>query len=288
MVKPLTFKGDKKSKKRKLLHTDEGEKFGEGETLSGSTALTQQNASLETDEDDSWVSAEEVTDITGPIIITLASKVPKCLACDANGKVFPSELENVVEGDLRTAEPHDVRQVWIANRAAGTETFSLKGHHGRSVETSDSMLYTYSHLASYLSCDKFGLLYATREAISPEESFSCIPIPDETGAFNIQTVHGNYLTLSDTSDPAEIRGDAEAVSSQTKSRIRMQARFKPKLKKDKEQRVREKITKKELEEAAGRSLEMNEVKTLKRARLQGNYHEAMLDVRAKGKHDKYT
>ena len=68
----------------------------------------------------------------------------------------------------------------------------------------------------------------------------------------------------------------------------MQARFKPKLKKDKEQRIREKITKKELEEAAGRSLEVNEVKTLKRARLQGNYHEAMLDVRAKGKHDKYS
>lgn len=68
----------------------------------------------------------------------------------------------------------------------------------------------------------------------------------------------------------------------------MQARFKLKLKKDKEQKVREKISKKELEEAAGRSLEDNEVKVLKRARVQGNYHEAMLDVRAKGKHDKYS
>ena len=143
MVKPLTFKGDKKSKKRKISHTDESEKFGEEKTPSDSTALTQQNASLETDEDDSWVSAEDVTDITGPIIITLASEVPKCIACDANGKVFPSELENVVEGDPKTAEPHDVRQVWIANRAAGTETFSLKGHHGRCVENFDSMFYTY-------------------------------------------------------------------------------------------------------------------------------------------------
>ena len=110
--------------------------LGEGRSLSDSKALTKEIVASETDEDDNWVSAEDVADIRGPIIITLASSVPMCIACDANGKVFPSELENVVEGDLRTAEPHDVRQVWIANRAAGTDTFSLKGHHGRFVETS--------------------------------------------------------------------------------------------------------------------------------------------------------
>lgn len=133
MVKPLSFKGDKKSKKRKVAHVDEGEKHGEGEIVKDSKTFTKQTDATETDEDDNWVTAEEVTDITGPIIITFASDAPVCLACDANGKVFPSELENVVEGDVRTAEPHDVRQVWIANRAAGTEAFSFKGHHGRFV-----------------------------------------------------------------------------------------------------------------------------------------------------------
>ena len=143
--------------------------------------------------------------------------------------------------------------------------------------------------SSYLSWgDKFGVMYAIREAISPEESFLCIPSPDEVGIFSIQTVQGRYVALANHSNTVDIRGDAESVSSQTKSRIRMQARFKPKLKKDKEQKVREKISKKELEEAAGRSLEEDEVRTLKRARVQGDYHEAMLDVRAKGKHDKYS
>lgn len=77
------------------------------------------------------VTAEAPTDVTGPIIFALPSVGPTCIACDANGKVFASELENLVEGDLDTAEPHDVRQVWIASRVAGTEEIGFKGHHGR-------------------------------------------------------------------------------------------------------------------------------------------------------------
>ena len=68
----------------------------------------------------------------------------------------------------------------------------------------------------------------------------------------------------------------------------MQARFKPKLKASKEARSKEKISRKELEEAAGRTLNDDEVRKLKKARVSGDYHEAMLDLRAKGKHDKYS
>ena len=123
MVKPLAFKGDKKSKKRKAPHPDNGS-APEDETR----AL---KSKLEVEEDDSWVTAEVAGDVTGPIIFALPTVKPTCLACDANGKVFASELENIVEGDLATAEPHDVRQVWIASRVAGTDEISFKGHHGR-------------------------------------------------------------------------------------------------------------------------------------------------------------
>lgn len=68
----------------------------------------------------------------------------------------------------------------------------------------------------------------------------------------------------------------------------MQARFKPKLKRGKEDKAREKISRKELEEAVGRKLEDDEVRKLKRARREGNYHEALLDVKVKSKHDKYS
>ena len=124
MVKPLAFKGDKKSRKRKAPHSESTE---EGE----SKALTVQGTTAETEEDDSWVTAEVPTDITGPVVFVLPAVKPTCVACDANGKVFASELENIVEGDLATAEPHDVRQVWIASRVAGAEEISFKGHHQR-------------------------------------------------------------------------------------------------------------------------------------------------------------
>ena len=143
-------------------------------------------------------------------------------------------------------------------------------------------------VSSYLSCDKIGLLSATREAISPEESFLCIPSPDTPGTFCVQTVRENFLALvADTKVP-EIRGDAESVSFNTTLRIRMQARFKPRLKANKESKTREKVSRKELEEVVGRKLEEDEVRRLKKARVQGDYHEAILDVRVKGKHDKYS
>jgi len=68
----------------------------------------------------------------------------------------------------------------------------------------------------------------------------------------------------------------------------MQARFKPKLKANKEEKGRQKISRKELEEAVGRRLEDEEVRVLKKARREGDYHEKLLLVKVKSKHDKYS
>ncbi len=124
MVKPLAFKGDKKSRKRKALYSDSS-------TEVDSKALLVRSTTTEAGDDDTWVTAEAATDLTGPVILIFPSAKPSCLACDANGKVYPSGLENMVEDDVATAEPHDVRQVFIASRVAGTDEISLKGHHGR-------------------------------------------------------------------------------------------------------------------------------------------------------------
>lgn len=142
--------------------------------------------------------------------------------------------------------------------------------------------------SSYLSCDKLGILSASREAISPEESFLCIPSPETPESFSVQTVREKFLTIVEESKTPEIRGDADSISYNTTFRIRMQARFKPRLKANKESKTKEKVSRKELEEAVGRKLEEDEIKRLKRARVQGDYHEAILDVRVKGKHDKYS
>lgn len=132
MPTPLHFKGDKKAKKRKRVPELDDAAVEAKYSKSATTTSSADKDSASTD-DDSWVTADVPTDISGPILIVLPTEQPTCLACDANGSVFTSAIENFVDGDPATAEPHDVRQVWVANRVAGTENLSLKGHHGRYV-----------------------------------------------------------------------------------------------------------------------------------------------------------
>jgi protein FRG1 len=124
MVKPLIFKGEKKPKKRKRaeagLDADSG--------LSG----PKRSAAEDLENDDSWVSADAPTDVAGPVMIVLpTAPKPSALSCDANGKVFALEVENIVDNNPGSAEPHDVRQVWVANKVAGTENFRFKGENGK-------------------------------------------------------------------------------------------------------------------------------------------------------------
>ena len=265
MVKALSFKGDKRpAKKRKRAHDGDDD-----------SALSKQlipAADAEPEEDDNWVSADALTDISGPVMLVLPTEPVTCLATDSMGKVFSSPIENMVEDQPASAEPHLVSQVWIATRVVGSEgDFTLKGHHGR-----------------YLGCDKYGICTAMREAISPEETFKLSPVESELGMFSVQTMRSTYLSADSDKSPPQVRGDAEEATEAGHVRLRMQARFKPKHKVEKAEKVRAKISRKELEDEVGRRLEDDEVKKLKRARRDGNYHEAMLDVKVKGKHDKFA
>ena len=264
MVKPLAFKGDKKPKKRKVVALEDNQDDVQIEKLGTPAAIDQVD-------DDSWVTAETPNDLSGPVMIILPSSKPFCIACDANGKVFASQIENILDDDPATAEPHDVRQVWMISKISETDQVTFKGHHGR-----------------YLSCSKTGLLSATGEAISPEETFQCILSPDVHASFSIQTIREHYINFIEDLKTDGLRGDAESISFATTFRIRMQARFKPRIKASREQKTKERISRRELEDIVGRRLEDDEVRRLKKARVHGQFHEAILDVRVKGKHDKYT
>ncbi|TDZ60558.1 Protein frg1 [Colletotrichum trifolii] len=271
MVKPLSFKGDKKPKKRKRTDAEAQDRDAPAGQVARTAAAPAEED--EAENDDSWVSADAVTDVVGPVMFVLPTEPPAALACDANGKVFTLGIENIVEANAATAEPHDVRQVWVANRIAGTEQFRFKGHHGK-----------------YLGCDKNGTLSATSAAVSPLESFNVIATADTPGTFQLQTLRDTFLSVKPPKPnvtTSDVRGDEENIAFNTTWRIRMQARFKPRLKASKEEKAREKISRKELEEAVGRRLDDDEVKTLKRARREGDYHEKLLMVKVKGKHDKY-
>jgi protein FRG1 len=117
-----------------------------------------------------------------------------------------------------------------------------------------------------------------------------IPTTDTPGTYQLQTLRETFLTVKESTKAnagPEVRGDATEVNFDTTFRIRMQARFKPKLKASKEEKAKEKISRKELEEAVGRRLEEDEVRILKKARREGDYHEQILMLKVKNKHDKY-
>ncbi|KAH7313532.1 FRG1-like family-domain-containing protein [Stachybotrys elegans] len=268
MVKPLSFKGDKKVKKRKRTDAD-------ASAAAESSASAVVKADEEVDNDDTWVSADVPSDLAGPVMIVLPTETPSALACDPNGTVFASPVENIVDGNPATAEPSDVRQVWVVSRVAGTEQFRFKNTYGKS-----------------LSCDEIGRLSAKQEAVGPPECFTVLPTPDTPGTLQIQTWREGFLSAKETTTAkgkaaVEIRGDGEAVAFSTTLRVRMQARYKPRIRASRAEKALAKISRRELEDAAGRRLEEDEVRTLKKARREGTYHEAMLNIRSKSKHDKF-
>ena len=310
MLKPLSFKGDAPHKKKKRKRTEEPD--------SASIAPLGAGAG---EDDEAWVAAEAASDLAGPVLLVLPppqrsssreSEPPSvtCVACDANGTVFASPLTNMDEDADPgvTAEPHDVRQVWVASRVAGTGdgVVSLKGHHGK-----------------YLSADRFGFLSANREAISFEEQFAFEPatsdapandatqLPpaaagdaaDETptvaavsivipGAFRVKTARDTYLagvSVATGTSGSTLRADAEDVKGAAVVRVRMQARFKPREQAVKAAtKAKERVSRLELERLVGRKLDDEQVKRLKRARKEGDWHEAVLDARVGGKHDKFA
>ncbi|PYH41436.1 uncharacterized protein BP01DRAFT_360411 [Aspergillus saccharolyticus JOP 1030-1] len=283
MVKPLTFKGDKPKTKKRKADTSLPTSTSKKPTTDPNTAENiPQALEDENPEDQSWVSADAPSDIAGPVLLVLPSQPPTCIASDAHGNVFASELENLIEGDPSTAEPHDVRQVWVATKVAGVEGWSFKGSHGR-----------------YLSSDKHGILSATASAVSHYETFN-VHSAAVPSTFSIQTgtsesEESTFISVAEVPSRTtasgvklEVRGDTGTLSADTSLRVRMQARFKPKIKASKEIKAREKISRKELEGIVGRRLEEDEVKRLRKARKEGDFHEVVLDVKVRGKHDKYA
>jgi protein FRG1 len=280
-VKPLSFKGDKKTKKRKHCDTDAPHPAN-----AASTALT--TTQQEDEDDTAWVTPDAASDLAGPTLLVLPTQPPTCLASDANGSVFASRIENMIENSIETAEPHDVRQVWVSGSVAGSKDVSFKGSHG-----------------GYLSCNSLGVLSAMREARGIEEGFVVEAVKGDekvrwrlkTAASKSETGGEMYLCAKvlgfgggeeKKKVEIDIRGDAEGNDASTEIILKMQARFKPRLKLVKENKANEKVSRQELERVVGRRLEEDEVRRLKRAKKEGRYHEEILDVRVRGKHDKFA
>ncbi|KAF4550562.1 FRG1-like domain-containing protein [Elsinoe fawcettii] len=293
MPKALSFKGDPKPKKRKRAP-------------SPSTTSVDPTYASEPQQENDWVLAESASEISGPVLLVFATSTPtSCLASDANGVVYASKVENIVEGSPASAEPSEVRQVWVATCVAGSDEVSFKGSHGR-----------------YLGVDKDGRASAVREARGVEEGFVLVPttagpaeedpegddgrkkeeeeqdegsdglqLDTSAATFHLKTFKSMYLSAAPSPlDPDKIiiQAKKDKLTKESAVIVRMQAKFKPKLEQAKKEKAYEKIGRAQIEREAGRTLTDDEVKRLKKARKRGTYHEEMLDVRAKGKHDKFA
>jgi protein FRG1 len=158
MVTKLKFKGEKHKKRKRDEDDPENQR------------ISHQNDN----NDEGWVDAESLDDIsTGPLFITFASSPPIAVASDPIGKIYASVLKVSDEADLGNAEPNDVRQVWIATRLTESSKISLKTPNGK-----------------FLSCDKVGILSASKEAIGPQEEWQ--PLQREDG-WAFQNVYEHFL-----------------------------------------------------------------------------------------------
>ncbi|KAI5781837.1 FRG1-like family-domain-containing protein [Geopyxis carbonaria] len=281
MVKALRFKGDKKAKKRKRAAPADGDPDSDSGTApkAAKPDTSSTNTGAADDEEEGWVDSDCLEDLTGPLLFAFAAATPICLAADAAGKVFASPLTTCEGEDLSTAAPTDVQQVWVVAPVYGTTTgkVSFRAHTGR-----------------YLSCDKHGLLTATREAIGPEEEFALVRSTLGGARWAVQTCRDLFVAVDEVAagGAVAVRGDAAEVGFAQTWTVRLQKRNKKRGKGGKggEKGVmKDRATRKELEELAGVSLTDEQVKMLRRAKREGGLHEALLDVRVKhGKHDKFA
>lgn len=143
------------------------------------------------------------------------------------------------------------------------------------------------------------MLSASSAAVGIYETFIPIQSADTPGTFSLQIAGGDleqFISFSEKESKTkegkasvQIRGDETTLGFATTLRIRMQSKFKPSVKASREKKATHaRISRLELEQIVGRRLDDEDVKRLKKARKEGTFHEEVLDVRVKGKHDKFA
>ncbi|KAK9455712.1 hypothetical protein V1511DRAFT_458318 [Dipodascopsis uninucleata] len=231
MVSKLTFKNDKSTKKRKRDHRPTEKSDQEKSSQENGAKISNKE---DDGEEQTWVSATSVDDLNGPCMIILNDSQRMCMASDASGKIFATQISSM--------EPTSVQQVFVIGRAVQSDQFTLK-----------------SYLGKYVSISKYGSCEATSEAIGPEERMEIEK--KETGdGWMVRSVWDRYISIKNR----EVRCDSDDSRFQETFVIRVQARFRKrqtKAARDGEQSIRTS----ELERLVGASLTSEQIRTLKQA-----------------------
>ncbi|CAE6528582.1 unnamed protein product [Rhizoctonia solani] len=269
--KRLAFKGEKKSKKRKVREVEEQ---GEGDIDPGT-----------------WVQPETPEQVLGPTFIVHDSGTPTCVGFDSTrNRINIQTLSSASSSSGETSKPlsivpTEVHQVWVATRVAGSLTINLRTPEGK-----------------FLSCDSLGLVSADREARGPQEEFTpeILSEADEEGNHMVafKNIYEKYIGVDEVAGgQTTLRGDSETVGFNERFWVRVQYEYKRKAAEE-DRKKAGKTRPQEIDEVgsnhtfqawgAGRSITSEEdSKALKKARKAGTLTEALLDRRIKLKSDRF-
>lgn len=264
-----------------------------------------------------WVPVEAPDELNGPAFvykkledgkgITLSFNEPLSLV--ETSQVAPPELpSHLLEDGAMVAgadlAPQHVHQVWVANKLAELEQWTLKSASG-----------------TFLACDRYGSVTATNEARGPHEEWvvkqvdvaharpSDAPLPSNVvlgprRGFAFQSTHGGWLALDLSTNDAKkrIRADATELDASCVWDLSVQWKFRHAIRHA--NRAAKKIAKLDSgnvldEERISRTrqgwnagsrvyLPSGSCRELEQAKREGRLSEAMLDRRQKLKSDKYA
>ncbi|CAE6425917.1 unnamed protein product [Rhizoctonia solani] len=270
--KRLAFKGEKKSKKRKVREADAEQ--GDEDIDPGT-----------------WVQPETPEQVLGPTFIVHDTGTPTCIAFDSTrNRISIQTLSSASSSSGETSKPlsivpTEVHQVWVATRVAGSLTINLRTPEGK-----------------FLSCDALGLVSADREARGPQEEFIPVILPetDEEGNHMVafKNIYEKYISVDEVAGgQTTLRGDSETVGFNERFWVRVQYEYKRKAGEE-DRKKAGKIRPQDIDEAgsnhtfqawgAGRSItSADDSKALKKARKEGTLTEALLDRRIKLKSDRF-
>lgn len=134
------------------------------------------------------------------MVLALYEKEIFLVACEDTGVVKGRSVREVnLENTLGLIEPNDVSQVLVGQSLIQGQ-YCLKSAFGK-----------------YLSCDPFGAVSASKEAVGPTEEWTPIKVDD---GFAFKNAFGKFLSVE--KDTGKVRADSISIESNETFHIRCQ------------------------------------------------------------------
>jgi len=244
----LTFKGDKKKKKK----TNKPKDTPQGLEKYESVIPKVEDSSLT-----GWRRVEQVDELSGPLFFLVNSEPPRTVP------VYESALDSIKTEpeldavDFDSCEPTRVEQVLVSIKVPGSSSINLKTCHN-----------------TFLAADKFGKVTASQIASGPLEEW--LPVVRDDGV-GFQSNYGLFLSY----DPInhQLRADSDILGFNQVFIVKCQAKFKAAAKRKRMEKASDKLYHVDI-------LDENNPEA-KRAIKKGHFNEYSLDQRAKAKSDRY-